>query len=378
MVEGSETSGRRDGDSTWARLADLAIDVDDWSLEGHARETSSGFVRKSTEIVLEGAGRVGRGEDVTYTPEAHEALQAAPPNLPLVEASTLTEASAALDGVDLFPDGPPERERFRAYRRWGVESALLDLALRQADRDLATVLDRKPAPVRFVVSTSLGDPPSAEPVEGWHEVDPALEFKVDATRPWPDAVLDALVATGRVRAIDLKAQYPADAEEEGSRDVDEEAVWMGRPDVDFYRRLVEAFPDAVIEDPGVTEATRPILEAARDRLSWDAPVHDVVSFEALPFEVRRCNVKPSRFGSLERLFDFLDHAAAEGLRLYGGGQFELGVGRGQLHALASLYYPEGPNDVAPRSYNDPAPRAGLPSSPLEPPATSPGFGWHVG
>jgi hypothetical protein len=52
--------------------------------------------------------------------------------------------------------------------------------------------------------------------------------------------------------------------------------------------------------------------------------------------------------------------------MYGGGQFELGPGRGQIQYLASLFHPDGSNDVAPGGYNEVEPRAGLPESPLEP------------
>jgi hypothetical protein len=83
------------------------------------------------------------------------------------------------------------------------------------------------------------------------------------------------------------------------------------------------------------------------------------------------NVKPSRFGSVESLFDTLDYADRLDLTLYGGGQFELGVGREQVQALAALAYPDGPNDIAPGAYNDPDPDGQLPRSPLDPPV---GFG----
>ena len=33
--------------------------------------------------------------------------------------------------------------------------------------------------------------------------------------------------------------------------------------------------------------------------------------------------------------------------MYGGGMGENGVGRGQIQLLASLFHPDGPNDVAP-------------------------------
>ena len=57
--------------------------------------------------------------------------------------------------------------------------------------------------------------------------------------------------------------------------------------------------------------------------------------------------------------------------MYGGGQFELGPGRTQIQNLASLLYPEAPNDVAPVGFHAPEPAAGLEPSPLAPPV---GFG----
>ena len=62
------------------------------------------------------------------------------------------------------------------------------------------------------------------------------------------------------------------------------------------------------------------------------------------------------------------------MELYGGGQFELGVGRDQIQALASLLYPAGPNDVAPARLPRRRPR-GVPRSPLEPLEQAPGFGF---
>lgn len=61
--------------------------------------------------------------------------------------------------------------------------------------------------------------------------------------------------------------------------------------------------------------------------------------------------------------------------MFGGGQFELDVGREHIHAIASLFYPDAPNDVAPTAYNDPDPSGELPSSPLSPPVSSQGLAW---
>ena len=69
---------------------------------------------------------------------------------------------------------------------------------------------------------------------------------------------------------------------------------------------------------------------------------------------------------MESLFETLAYAEENGIQLYGGGQFELDVGREQIQALASLFYPEGPNDVAPGIYNDPDLPDELPTSPLDP------------
>ena len=59
------------------------------------------------------------------------------------------------------------------------------------------------------------------------------------------------------------------------------------------------------------------------------------------------NLKPSRFGALRALFDFYDFCEARGIGAYGGGQSELGPGRGQIQFLAALFHPDAPNDVAP-------------------------------
>ena len=81
------------------------------------------------------------------------------------------------------------------------------------------------------------------------------------------------------------------------------------------------------------------------------------------------NCKPSRYGSVRKLFDFYDACEREGIALYGGGQFELGPGRDQIQLLASLFHADAPNDVAPGGYNAARPVAGLPESPLSPSTT---------
>jgi len=348
------------------RVADLPLTVEDCTFELRERATSSGFDRATTTIALAGAGETGRGEDVTYEAAAHHAL--VDHAVDLAGEYTVASFSAALDDAGLWPE-PPDEERFRHYRRWGFESAALDLALKQADTSLGAALDRAYDPVDFVVSTRLSEPqddgpPTTDRLDALLAVHDDLAFKLDPTPDWDDALLDAL-ADYDVRVLDLKGLY------EGT-DVDVAA------DADFYRRVTDALPDAFVEDPSLTDDTRSVFEGREDRVTWDVPITGVESIEALPFEPSVLNMKPSRCGSVESVLETLAHCEREGIALYGGGQFELGVGRDHIQALASLCYPDTPNDVAPGGYNDPDPGPALPSSPLAPPTDPRGIGVGFG
>lgn len=323
---------------------------------------SSGFVRHSTLVHLSGAGHMGVGEDVTYDAGDQLAFQRAGAVHGLDGTTTLAELSTRLGALDLFP-APPARDADRDYRRWAFESAALDLALRQAGRSLADALGRRPRPVRFVVSPGLGRPPTSAPVRLLLEMHAGLRFKLDATREWDEALIDELAALDAVDVIDLKGAYRGTP-------VDQEA------DAGLYGRVARAFPRAWIEDPRLTPATAAILADHMERVTWDAPIRSLADVEALAFEPRGLNVKPSRFGSLARLCAFYDHCAARGIAMYGGGQFELGPGRGQVQYLASLFHPDAPNDVAPAAYNAPLSGPPPPPSPLAPAPASTGFAWN--
>jgi hypothetical protein len=101
----------------------------------------------------------------------------------------------------------------------------------------------------------------------------------------------------------------------------------------------------------------------------------VSDIEALLWAPRSINIKPSRFGSVRRLFEAYDYCAEHDIAAYGGGQWELGPGRGHIQYLASLFHPNTPNDVAPGGYNASDPPPGLPESPLEPAPSPTGFRW---
>jgi hypothetical protein len=336
--------------STWDQVGDLPLRIERYELRGHSWQPRPEFLRRTTDIHLFGAGEEGIGEDVVYTPEDHEAAQAKGPVLPLAGEWTLRTFSQQLATLELF-DAPPEMPASVAYRIWAYESAALDLALRQAGTTLPDILRRELRPLTFVNSLRLGEPPSFEPVRARLENYPTLRMKLDATSSWDDELCARLAETGAVDSIDLKGQYVGTIVDQGA-------------DPDLYRRVVEAFPDAWIEDPRLTEETRPILEPVMDRVTWDAPIHAVADVEALEVRPKMVNVKPSRSGPLRELFALYDFCAEHGIGAYGGGQTELSVGRGHIQLLAAIFHPDTPNDVAPGGYNEADPPPGLPSSPL--------------
>jgi len=295
-----------------------------------------GFMtRRTTVFHLHGAGHEGVGEDVTYEEEHHGN----------VELPELTGEHKLDSFSELVADVP-------GYRRWGLESAALDLALRQAGRSLAEAAGREPRPVRFVVSQRK--------VHELLALYPELRFKLDALDEWTDDTVAELAATGAVDVVDLKGLYEGD--------------WVdATPSAELYGRVARAFPDAWLEDARLNDETRPVLEPHLDRLTWDFPIHSVADVDALEHRPRCLNSKPSRFGSVRRLLDFYDACGERGIAVYGGGQFELGPGRGQIQHLASLFHPDAPNDVAPKEYNEGGPRPGLPQSPLPAASAEPGF-----
>jgi L-alanine-DL-glutamate epimerase-like enolase superfamily enzyme len=279
--------------------------------------------------------------------------------LPLAGDWTIDSLSHHLESLPLFAE-PPEREVYVDYRRWAFESAALDLALRQAGISLGGAVGREPQPVTFVASGGLGDPPSTERLRAFLGLYPTLRFKLDARPDWTEEIYDELRRLQCVDSVDLKGQYSG-------------TVVDNPPDPALYARVLEEFPEAWIEDPALTPETIPLLEPHADRVTWDAVIHSVADIAALRWPPRTVNVKPSRFGSIERLFAAYDYCEAHGIGAYGGGQWELGIGRGHIQLLAALFHPDTPNDVAPVGYNATEPVPGLPTSPLAVTARATGF-----
>jgi hypothetical protein len=316
----------------WDSLAGLSVRIDDLSVQ--RRELPRGeWTRVTTTVALQGDGASGEGEDVTYEAAAHDDF---PADAMLSGTWSLDDLSRRLEELELSD-----------YRRWSFESAALDLGLRQRGASLGELVGRPYRPVRFVVSTRTDIAP-------YLELNPGLEFKLDVESDWDVPLMQKLAAYDRVRVLDLKAYYRGTSVDLA-------------PDAALYRAVADTFPDVVIEDAWLEDGCLEALDGAEARLSFDAPVHSLADLDALPLEPRWLNVKPSRFGTVRKLVECIEACEKRGIRMYGGGQFELGPGRRQIQRLASLFYAEGPNDVAPSEYNEGGARPGLATSPLQSP-----------
>ncbi|MSO47787.1 MAG: hypothetical protein EXQ67_06860 [Thermoleophilia bacterium] len=294
------------------RLAALPLVLDESDIEALSQPVAIGGVRRTTLLRLKGRGMEGFGEDVTFQDDDRLCTQ--PTEALWRGVTTLGDVWDRLDQADLF-DRPPRYEVVRNYRRWAIEAAALDLALRQANVSLAELLGRSLRPVHFVVS-----PPRIHLRRF-----PGLRLKVDSDGVEPGLPIDV---------IDFKAQ--------GS--------------VALVRRAFDQYPEALFEDPPQ------IVDGLR--VSWDTQIQTVEDIRRLPERPDAINIKPARVGSVRALFEIYEECRSSGIAMYGGGQHELGPGRAQIQVLASLFHSDAPNDVAPAGYNAADPPELLTPSPL--------------
>jgi len=314
-------------------LGALSVTIDDAAADVGAVAVPSypDGPRPHSIVRLAGRGAVGRGEHVGWTAAAHAACR--DQSLPRVPrgAWRLDAWSAALAAAVADP-----------YDRAAAEAAAIDLALRQRGTTVFALADCAPRPVRYVVSFARVADPAAE---ARRQGDVAL--KVDADPAWDDATLAALAAAGRVAVLD----------------------WKGGGTCADHERAHRLLPDALVEDPCWDAA--PWSPSLTRRLSADAPVLRAGDVERLPVTPAAVNLKPARMGGVFEVLATAAACAARGITVYLGGMFEIDVGRRQLHALAALLSPDGPNDVAP------IPRAGAPAERpdrLAVDGRTPGFG----
>lgn len=319
------------------RIADLPFGIESYSLESHELIYSGQFTRLSTVICLAGAGQVGRGEDTSYSKRDQERLRSVGPVLDLVGNHTLRSFSSHLESLELWPE-EPEHPMYFDYRRWAYESAALELALAQTGVSLAELLGREQRRPLFVVSTALGAPPSTARLRELLEFDSRLRFKLDTSNDWDEAFIAELRELDRVDVIDFKGAYSGTT-------VDQKA------DPALYARVIAGLPDAHLEDPHSEPEICELLADSWDRVCWDAPIHSAADVREIDPAPKLLNIKPSRCGTLRKYLELIDYCEAEGISMYGGGQFELADGRRTIQMLAGLFHPDGPNDIAPVQFN---------------------------
>jgi hypothetical protein len=286
-----------------AALADLPVVIEDAACR--ARDVlvpSYGGERPTSLVRIVGAGRIGEGEHVGFTAEAHASFARTLDRWDLGGSWRIATLAHAM------------RERgLHAYDRAALEMAAIDLALAQRATTLGTLAGVVPRPVRHVVSFGRVLDPAAEAARH-----PGAELKVDAEPAWPDDVWRALAATGRVRILD----------------------WKGAGDEAAYERALRWLPDVLHEDPA-----EPYPAAIGEALAVDAAVTEPAALDRLaPVAV---NLKPARMGSLLDVLRTAARCARRDIAVYVGGMFEIGVGRRQLCDLASVLCPDAPNDLAP-------------------------------
>jgi hypothetical protein len=351
--------------SLWPRLFESPLVIEGCEYERLNAAVSPEFERITTHVRLTGAGTDGLGEDVSAYKEDGTTLHETRPALPLTGEWTLGSFCEHLETVALWPE-PPEWALAEHFRRWAFASAALDLSLRQAGRPLHEVLGLEARPVRFVNSLGLGkDEPTIDPVRLRLARAPGVRFKLDAEATWSPGLIHEIAATGAVDTIDFKGHYGFEVE-------DPEALAA------LYDHVLAAFPNAYLEDPHDLPEIAQRLGDHLERVSYDAPIRSAEDIGATPLAARVVNVKPSRIGNLPALFEVYARCAREGRPMYGGGMGELGVGRGQIELLASLFHADAPNDVAPSAYNEDDPAGPLPPSPLTPRPAGTGFRWADG
>ncbi|MDX6404648.1 MAG: hypothetical protein QOH70_2103 [Blastocatellia bacterium] len=334
----------------YEKVRNLSVTISSFSLVPAVQEVADGFKRSTTLVTLAGLGSIGSGEELTFQKQDQDnLLRLRGEELPIIGTHTIDSLSDAVKkSLSHLPE--PEQKDSSQYRSWAFESAALDLAVRQHRTSLSSLLGLPSKPVNFVVSLRLDKDLSTDRLQSLLTHHPDLEFKLDVTSDWTADFMLRLAATTRIAVLDFKAFY------HGTR-VDQ------APESTFYEMATKTFSNTIFEDLDIRFIARTARPEILRKLSYDEPIRSASDIRRL--SARRVNIKPARIGSLRYLLGLYGYCLDNGIEMYGGGLFEIGIGRKQIQYLASLFHPRGTNDVAPVEYNfATADFATLPRSPL--------------
>ena len=280
-----------------AALADLPVVIDDAACGSRAVLVPSyGGPRPTSIVRLAGAGRLGEGEHVGFTDDAHSGFARTLDRWDLSGSWRIATLAHTMRERGLHP-----------YDRAAIEMAAVEFGSASAD-DARHARRRRAASGPTVVSVRGADPPPR-----LRHPDVALKIDVDPARP------EAVARPARPGEI---------------------LDWKGTRDDAAYDRALRWLPDVLHEDPA-----EPYPAEIAQAVAVDAPITEPAALDALAPVA--CNLKPARMGSLLDTLRTAARCARRDIAIYVGGMFEIGVGRRQLCDLASVLCPDAPNDLAP-------------------------------
>ena len=351
--------------STYERVADLPLTIDDYALEGSARSVSQRLRAPDHGDPPARRRRGGRrrGRHLRRRrPASPSRSTARCCRSPASGRSTRSPSTSAT--LDLFPAGAPTQPVFRNYRRWGVRER--GARPRAAPGGHVAGRRRSGASCSPVTLRRLHADGRAADDRAGHAPPRAL----------PRPALQARRHAGLGRRADRRAwSRPARSTRSTSRAPTRARRSTSTTDPAFYRRIAEAFPDAWLEDPDLEPPdAREALRPFEDRITWDAPIHSVDDILAAPVLPRTVNLKPSRFGQrAARCSRATTSAPSAAWARTAAASTSSASGRGQIQYLAALFHADAPNDIAPSGYDALDPEPGLPESPLDPDPEPTGF-----
>ena len=254
-------------------------------------------------------------------------------------------------------------EASRDYRRWAFESAALDLALRQAGRSLAEAVGREARPVTFVSSMRLGEPAFDRPVAPL-----ARDVSNAAVQARPDERLgrraDRRARGDRAPSTPSTSRGSTRARSSTSRRTRRSTGVSPR-----RSRRLDRGPGGHRRD-----AADPGAACRSDHLGRADPLRR--GHRGAPWPPRTINIKPSRFGSVRRLFDAYDYCATSGMPRTAAASGSSARAAGTSSTSLRCFTPTRRTTSPPAATTPAEPPPGLPESPLEPSPDSTGFRWR--